>query len=264
MRNYILLAVSVVAGILAFVLMNASIEEHRRKLNLAAEKVKVLSPKRDMLAGDLITLEDLALKTVFKSSATPQQIRKEDSKLVIGQRLASDVNRADFLMWRDIDMPDLERGGGLARRIRDKERALSIAVDSVNSVSGLVRPNDHVDILGTFRFPGGSGQDPTLDTVTLTVLQNVTVLAVGQRLAGSGGDGRRSGYSTVTVAVTPQEAELLVFAAQKGEITLTLRRPNDVYVDTTPQNVNFQFLKDQLQQFTEKRAKRTGALGTSN
>ena len=68
----------------------------------------------------------------------------------------------------------------------------------------------------------------------------------------------------MTVAVTPQEAELLVFAAQKGEITLTLRRPNDVYVDTTPQNVNFQFLKDQLQQFTEKRAKRTGALGTSN
>ena len=262
MRNYILLAVSIVAGVLAFVLMKSSIEEHRRKLNLAAKKTQVIAPKRDMLAGDMITVEDLATRQIFESSATPQQIRKEDLKLIIGQRLASDVNRADYLMWRDIDMPDLERGGGLARRIRDKERALSIAVDSVNSVSGLVRPNDHVDILGTFRFPGGN-QDPTLDTVTLTVLQNVTVLAVGQKLAGAG-DSRRSGYSTVTVAVTPQEAELLVFAAQKGEITLTLRRPDDVYVDTTPQNVNFQFLKDQLGQFTELRAKRTGAIGSNN
>ena len=259
MRNYILLAVSVIAAILAFVLMNESINQRKRQLELAAAKVKVLTPKRALLAGDLITNDDIAAKTIFESSATPQQIRTTDFKIIRGQRLASDVDRGDFLMWRDIDMPDLERGGGLARRIRDKERAMSISVDAVNSVSGLVRPNDHVDILGTFRFPGG-GADPTLDTVTMTVLQNVTVLAVGQRLAGAA-DSRRGGYSSVTVAVSPQEAELLVFAQQKGEITLTLRRPQDVYVDTTPQNVNFQFLKDQLQKFTELRAKRTGALG---
>ena len=40
--------------------------------------------------------------------------------------------------------------------------------------------NDNVDVLGTFRFPDLRG-DNSLDTVTITILQNVKVLAVGNR-----------------------------------------------------------------------------------
>lgn len=258
MKNNILLAIAVVAGILAFILTKINLEKQYKRLGLQAQKVLILSPKRNLLAGDVITRDALAVRRIFSSATSQQQIKRTDLDLIVGQRLANDVSRGDFLLWRDIDMPGGGTGhGGLAHRIKMQERALSLSVDSVSSVSGLVRPNDHVDILGTFRFPASQG-DSRLDTVTLTLLQNVTILAVGRQLGGASAGGRRSGgnYATITVNVSPEEAELLVFAQQKGEITLTLRNPRDVYVVRNPRNINFTSLQQQLGDLTKKREKR--------
>jgi pilus assembly protein CpaB len=90
---------------------------------------------------------------------------------------------------------------------------------------GCVKPNDHVDILGTFMKPEKK------EWVTITLLQNVTVLAVGSRLfskdRGSSETASSRGDQTVTVLVTPEEAELLTFSVDKGKISLSLRNQND-------------------------------------
>jgi len=108
-------------------------------------------------------------------------------------------------------------------------RALALPVDKVNSFGGLLRPSDHVDILGTFQKPSSG------DVETVTLLQNVTVLAVGGQLGNSSSSssssrkgGRRTRANTVTVAVTPEEAELLVFAQDRGTLGLTMRGKDDV------------------------------------
>jgi len=130
----------------------------------------------------------------------------------------------------------------LSSKIPPEERAMSVAVDAISGVSGLLRPGDRVDILGT--FPIGTkdqvvtnekGEDG-VGYVTMTMLQNVTLLATGQELSdvtsSENQQGRGNSYATVTVSVTVDEAELLTIAQTRGKMTLLLRNREDVDVST--------------------------------
>jgi Flp pilus assembly protein CpaB len=92
-----------------------------------------------------------------------------------------------------------------------------------------------------------------METVTLTILQDVSILATGSRMAkGEGGyqsafEGRPTSFSSVTFEVTPREAELLVFAQNmKGQLTLTLRNPEDVTFEKDMPEVNFKYLETKM------------------
>ena len=86
-----------------------------------------------------------------------------------------------------------------------------------------MRPNDHVDVVGSFRDP----QTQQLKSVTL--LQNVVVLATGRINASTtapADEDRR--YTSVTLLVLPEEAEILTLAQETGTLTLLLRNPDDL------------------------------------
>ena len=123
-------------------------------------------------------------------------------------------------------------------------------------VSGLVKPNDHVDILGTFTFPSRTNPSQ-MESVTLTLLQDVTVLATGTNLARQnteGGGENQTGYSMLTFEVSTHEAEILVFAQQtRGQLYLYLRNPNDVSTKSDFPSVNFEYLESILQVINEQR-----------
>jgi pilus assembly protein CpaB len=263
MRNYVILAVALVAGMLAFFMYKVQIEREYRRLDLMGRKIKVLAARDNLVKGDTVREADLLPREIFANSATGEEVRLEDVAQIYGQKLVANKAKGTTFIWRDFEMPTLGFAGGtLARTIRRKERALSIAVDTPSSVTGMIQPNDHVDVIGTFRFPGEQ-QGTTLDTVSLTILQNVTVLAVGQQLATSGASAagaRPRSYPTLTLAVTPKEAEMLVFAQQKGTLMFTLRNPTDPYIESDVQSVNFDYLRRNSGKYTDERAKRLEAL----
>lgn len=122
-------------------------------------------------------------------------------------------------------------------------------------MSGLVQPNDNVDIIGTFTFPSRTNPNQ-VESVTLTLMQNVSVIATGARVAGqeSGRNDGQSGYNTVTFAVTPREAELLVFAQQtRGQLYLSLRHPEDRNFEAELPSVNFDYIETVVKELNEKR-----------
>jgi pilus assembly protein CpaB len=107
--------------------------------------------------------------------------------------------------------------------INAKGRAVTIDVQERNAVGLWVRPNDHVDVLGSFR----DAKEQQLKTVTL--LQNVVVLATGHVNASTSRvpeEDRR--YTSVTLLVLPEEAEILTLAQETGTLTLSLRNPEDM------------------------------------
>jgi pilus assembly protein CpaB len=258
MRNYILLALAILAGVLAFGIAKTQINKRYQELELSAKRIKVVVAKLDLTAGDTVTAKDLSVREIFANSAGGDEIRLEDVRLLVDQKLVANVKQNSPLRWRDLETGDLTgRGSLLANIIPQGERAMAIPVDSPSSVAGMIRPNDHVDILGTFRFPAQEG-DTALDTVTLTLLQNVTVLAVGQQLSTTAEEGRRgASYTTLTLSITPPEAELLVFAQQKGKLTFTLRNPRDVDYHRDTKSINFDYLQQHLKDFSRERADRS-------
>jgi pilus assembly protein CpaB len=113
------------------------------------------------------------------------------------------------------------RGGGLSMLIRPSMRAVSIEVNQVSGVSGFVLPGDRVDVLVTIDQHTSSS-----NPVTNTLLQNIEVLAAGQKTSQK--DGAPMSVQSVTLLVDPQGAEKVAHASHEGEIHLVLRNPDDL------------------------------------
>lgn len=112
-------------------------------------------------------------------------------------------------------------GAGLSVAIPEGMRALSVAVNEVVGVAGFVLPGTMVDVLATGSPVGGGGA-----SVTLTILQNIRVLAAGQKIEQDK-DGKPQTVTVVTLLVTPEDANRLTMAASQGKIQLALRNTID-------------------------------------
>lgn len=255
MKNKLVLVVALLVGILAFWMSARYLANERAKLYEGAVKIKVIVAKKDVAAMTELTREDLGIKAVYKSAVGDNVFMPEDADRVIGKRLKYPLKKNEPLWWTHVDMPR-EISSGLAPVIQKGKRALSIAIAGAASVSGLVKPNDHVDILGTFTFPSRTNPSQ-VESVTLTLLQDVTVLATGANLARQnteGGGETKAGYSMLTFEVSTHEAEILVFAQQtRGQLYLSLRNPNDVSTKSDFPSVNFEYLESILLQINEQR-----------
>lgn len=118
-------------------------------------------------------------------------------------------------------------GLGLAPTIPVGMRAVTVRVNDVAGVAGFVLPGMKVDVLVTGRPPAGDGD------VTTTVLQNVLVLSAGQTIQPDA-RGQAIQAPTVTLLVSPEDAETLTLAGNDGHIQLILRNSSDQSVEKTP------------------------------
>ena len=118
-------------------------------------------------------------------------------------------------------------GLGLAPTIPVGMRAVTVRVNDVAGAAGFVLPGLRVDVLVTGHPPSGDSN------MTSTVLQNVLVLSAGQAMQA---DARGSpvSVSTVTLLVTPSDAETLTLANGEGRIQLVLRNSSDEGIEKTP------------------------------
>ena len=253
MKQKLILIISVVIGILAAVFTKEYLKAKDREVarmiadfRRSQRMINIVVVKRDLPAGTVLQHTDLGVSAVPESAVRGHAVLSEDAQFLFGRKTMRLLEHLSPIFWSDLE------GGapgsrGMADDIPNQMRAISINVSGSASVSGMVRPNDRVDVLGTFSFP--SARNPLeLELVTLTVLQNVTILATGRETAKTFTATKSSGsYSTVTLSVTPREAEMLVFAEQiKGRLVLALRNTSDVAVENDPPRVNFDHIQDAI------------------
>jgi pilus assembly protein CpaB len=117
-------------------------------------------------------------------------------------------------------------GMGLAPTIPVGMRAVSVRVNDVAGVAGFVLPGMRVDVLVTGRPPSGDGD------ITSTVLQNIQVLSAGQTIQPDA-RGQAINAPTVTLLVSPEQAETLTLAGNDGRIQLVLRNSSDQTIEKT-------------------------------
>ncbi|MCD4780116.1 MAG: Flp pilus assembly protein CpaB [Candidatus Omnitrophica bacterium] len=110
------------------------------------------------------------------------------------------------------------------------KRALTIMIDSLSAVGGLISPGDFVDVLSHLEVPGRGVDTSETDTVTTILFQNIQVLAVGTNFQMAGKAPQYEAQSktrslNITLALTPEEVGLMSFAQQNGQLQLSLRAP---------------------------------------
>ena len=258
MKKKIVLIASLAAGIIAAVLTRlyimakeAEVQDLKDSLNARYGSMWVLCYARNTPSGTVLAREDFNERKVPAIGMQGQALTKENVADVVGRRTLVMHNEKDIVFWSDIEGGD-PNARGLSGNIKKQMRAVSINCSGAAAVSSMVKPNDHVDVIGTFDFDGAVGKK---NLVTCTILQNVLVLATGNSTAkGMRSAGLSAGYSTVTLEVTPREAEMLAFAEQiKGRLVLTLRNRNDTSYEKELPKVDFEKIRSEIEELNLKR-----------
>lgn len=129
---------------------------------------------------------------------------------------------------REERLADPESGTGLNALIPRNMRAISVGINGGAAVGEFLEPGNYVDMLVTL-VPQVESSKQAGVVETHTMLQSVHVLAVGNIHGGMGSqDRKRDGdVGSVTLSVTPSQAEKISYAMSVGQITLLLRNDMD-------------------------------------
>ncbi|MEK7791400.1 MAG: Flp pilus assembly protein CpaB, partial [Deltaproteobacteria bacterium] len=226
------LIIAVVSVLLIWSFVN---QKTRSVLELArAKKVVVAS-------GDIneLTLID---ETMLQVNSVPQTYIQpgtySDIKEVVGLITTVPIKKGEQILQNKLLFEETQTK--LSTRVNKGKRAITVPVTEIHGVGKLVKPGDRVDILSSIDY----GQGDRERREVKTVLQDVLVIATGRNVIASiptevvknpitgkeeRQDLRRVVYSTVTVEVTPEEAQGIVFllTAGEGNIFMSLRNTDD-------------------------------------
>jgi len=198
------------------------------------DQVEVLVLRRDIAIGTTISLNDMAWQPWPKSEETDAYITKT-SRATAREDLAGSIARASFLAGepvREAHLMKAERGF-MSVILTPGMRAIAIEIRAVGTAGGFVLPSDHVDVLLTRaapKLPGASGAVGDA-YVSETLLSNIKVLAIDQQISEQKGETSVVARNTVTLEVTPRQAEQVAQAQQLGTLSLILRPLRDAQVD---------------------------------
>jgi pilus assembly protein CpaB len=214
-RNGLLIAASVGLGCLSAwaIEQHLSAKEIEFQEQTRIEKVVRIVAARDLPRGTRVTLKDFAKDEFPAKWIGADAIALSEVQLVQGKQLNSDLKAGQLLMHVHLIEPAQP---ALASRLSPDKRAVTIPVDLMSSMSGLLQPGDRVDLFVSFDYKG--------QRTTASLLHGVEVLATGQqtKMTGEHNAATELRYSTVTLAASQTEAKKLVAARQGGTITAVL------------------------------------------
>src|SRR5437867_7732452 len=182
MRSRMALLVSGGFGVLALILMFNYVRGRETQLLQLTELKDVLVAAKDIGASMIIDEQMVVRRQVPLVYLQPKALT--NPKEVVGRVAAVPIPQGAQILG-----PSLAEAGqtALSYDVPRGQRAVTISITEVTGVGGLVRPQDVVDILGTFRFGRPTGVSPTGQTQyadqkveTRLLAQNVKVAAVGR------------------------------------------------------------------------------------
>lgn len=183
--------------------------------------VAVLVATRDLPLGTAIEPSMLGVRLLPEAYVEARHIRSFDADRIVGIPVSMGVKANEAILWTDLSTTSQERRD-LSSLVKAGRRVLTIHADSGSIFGGLLRPGDSVDVLYTTTREGSP------EPVTISLLQNVLVLAVGRDTGSTEGDGKPG--SDVSLSVTVEQAQVLTHATGQGRMTLVLRNAGDLTV----------------------------------
>jgi pilus assembly protein CpaB len=187
------------------------------------DRVALLIAARPLRAGTLLKPEDLAAEQrAAKEVPAGARIDTEAARSdLLGALIRRNLAKGDVLLSSDALNPG-DRGF-LAAVLGSGMRAVTVGVDAVSGLSGLVWPGDRVDLILT-QSQEGNDVPPSRRVSGETVLHDVRVLAIDRQLIqGATSESPESQAArTVTLEVTPADAERVVVATRLGHLSLSV------------------------------------------
>lgn len=192
------------------------------RLQPRQQMIEVVVAKRDLRRGDVVAAETMAVRALPREFAPGGAVVPARFEALAGSRLLTSMRAGEPLLPSVVANADT---APISSRVKPGIRAMTIAVDEVNSLSGMLQPGDRIDLLLSVRPPplGGVPQPE----ITRTVMQRVAVLATGRQSRAGDETAPARPFTSITVEVEPEQAQRLVVAQRSGKLTAVLRHPDD-------------------------------------
>lgn len=178
-----------------------------------------------LIAAQEINARDRLTDTMFKVDNRPASSLEPDALSNPNQAVGS---LALITIPAGAQITSSEIGSNVAFalpvRLQPGMRAVSIPVDRVKGVSGMILPGDRVDVIAI--PPGQNGAPPPK---AVTIFRGIRVLAVGSALENAAATPapEEQQAATVTLEVNPKQADLLAWADANSTLRLALRSPRE-------------------------------------
>ena len=219
----------------------ATHKDHPQTIAAAAPKppakVEVVVAARDVRAGNLLLPDDLTSAEVDASLVPPGASRDDPGARAAlrGAMVRHSLQKGQVILSNEVLSPG-DRGF-LAAVLAPGARAVTVGVDSVSGTAGLIWPGDRVDLILTQTIDEQNQPLPHR-IAGETVLQDVRVIAVDQQLVEgeqpAGPLGAASQNRTVTLEVSPLDAERVAVATRLGRLALVVRSAGDPATRSDP------------------------------
>ncbi len=207
------LLAAVVTALLIFVFLSTLI-------NVGDGKgVNILSAAQDISANTVITEEMLMMVEVPEGIVLPGALTRMSD--AVGQTAFADIIVGEQVLSSKLIVPGETVANTLAYAIEPGMRAITIGVDNMSGLAGMIHPGDRIDLLAELDVEGV--------TNTELVAENIKILAVDSVLDKSGkvANGDVAAYTTITLEVTAIQAMEVSLAANSGPMRAIMRSPMD-------------------------------------
>ncbi len=232
-KQILIIILAIGAGIVATV-MTAGYVQGRIETERA-----IMSQQLDKKQQEFTALQqqdqqkvDALIQEVASMKQQQEQIKQE--AVAAAQSAATAVAAAGSAKSKG---PEVARKPSLALRTPPGKRAVTVMIDSLAAVGGLLDPGDFVDVIAQLDVPekivttkgADKDKEPKKDPVTVMIFQRLQILAINTNLDDKGiyDTQQTAGSLKITLAVEPQEAGLMAFAEKNGKLQLTLRSPTE-------------------------------------
>ena len=224
-RLIIAVLAAVAFGLIAAVSVSrylANAQEYTRNLS------NVVIAKTDIEIGSRIIAEQLSVAQFPRNVAPDGTFKQIDEKLVGRVAVVRISAREPITESR---LAPEGTAAGLSAIIPEGYRAMNVRVDDVVGISGFIMPGTLVDIVVVIEPPENT---QNRERISKIVLQNIKVLANGANLDKPKNEKEAERVKTVTLQVTPDQAEKLALASSEGRLQLVMRNSIDQGDEVTP------------------------------
>lgn len=240
-RRFIILAV--VLGLIGAVLIYMVLNRDTSSGSQAAVggDTSVVVAKIDIPARTMVTADMLTVKLVPEADVS--ELAFADPTQVVGQFTRFAISANEHVLASKV--VDASGSAGFSRAlaytIPEGKRALAISASEISQAGGLILPGDYIDILAVYNIEFGEKTEDAW--LVQTLMQNIEVLAISQTIVDTVGttetdstSGQRPrnseakplpDASTITLLVTPEQAQQLFLAERNAELRMSLRAFGD-------------------------------------
>lgn len=217
-KTWLVLGAALAVGLLAAIVTRSFLSTQVAEIEARNQHqtLDIVVAKADLAQNTVLSSKNVAVRKIPVAYAHSGAVAPSEFERIDGGALAFPVKAGEMIMWSQMEG---KRAPTFSARLAEGRRAITVVVDEINSISGMLEPGDLIDLMFSVDHNGRK--------VVLPLLQGMRVMATGQRSVDDPKGGEPTQFATVTLDVTRRQASNIILARDTGKLTALLRNPSD-------------------------------------